>query len=138
MKKNIIIAMKGVLLDKGKILIVKRSEKDDIGAGSWECPGGKLEFGETPEQALKREILEETGLTVQVEELLYVSTFFTSPVRQVIIITYLCTPETDTISLSEEHSESMWAGKTELLKYLNPDILKDFEKYNLLALEGLE
>lgn len=45
--------------DDGRMLLLK--EKD----GSWELPGGGLEHGEDPKEALSREINEETGLTVE-------------------------------------------------------------------------
>lgn len=51
----------GVIVKKGnKVLMGKR--KNSHGEGSWQFPGGHLEFGETPEDYAKRELLEETGL----------------------------------------------------------------------------
>ncbi|MFC4082349.1 NUDIX domain-containing protein [Amycolatopsis samaneae] len=48
--------------DQGRLLLVKRAHEPD--AGLWTIPGGKVEPGETDEQALVRELLEETGLEV--------------------------------------------------------------------------
>lgn len=57
----------GVLLDKGKIFIQKRCE-GDVWPNLWEFPGGVLKNGETPEEALEREYLEETELRISVRE----------------------------------------------------------------------
>ena len=46
-----------------KILLVQRSKKDSVGANSWENVGGNVECGEELEEAMKREIREETGIT---------------------------------------------------------------------------
>lgn len=47
----------------GKYLLLLK-EKGRFGEGFWNAPGGKIESGETPEQAAKREVLEETGLRI--------------------------------------------------------------------------
>jgi 8-oxo-dGTP diphosphatase len=51
----------------GKILLIKR--KNEPFSGSWALPGGFVEYGETVEEALHREIAEETGLKVEISSL---------------------------------------------------------------------
>jgi 8-oxo-dGTP diphosphatase len=54
----------GVLIDpEGRFLLTSRPE-GKVYAGYWEFPGGKLEAGETVEQALRRELIEELGITI--------------------------------------------------------------------------
>ena len=53
---------------KGKIFLSKRGSEAQNERGKWECPGGALEFGETFEKALIREIKEEFGFEIKVKE----------------------------------------------------------------------
>ena len=55
----------GLIFHQGRLLILRRSENQMLG-GLWEFPGGKLEPGETPAEAVEREVREETGLRVGV------------------------------------------------------------------------
>lgn len=61
----------GVLVEDGRLLLVKH-KKQIADNRYWSLPGGKLEQGETLEAAMIREMLEETGLHVRIERLLYV------------------------------------------------------------------
>jgi 8-oxo-dGTP diphosphatase len=58
-----------VIKDKGgRLLLIKRGHEP--GAGLWSLPGGRIEPDETDQQAVVREVLEETGLTVDCRQLL--------------------------------------------------------------------
>jgi 8-oxo-dGTP diphosphatase len=60
-----------VIKDGEKILIARRKEGSFM-AGRWEFPGGKVEKGEKPQQALIREIKEELCVEIKIDKLLYV------------------------------------------------------------------
>ena len=63
--KPIILVVAAALIDPdGRVLIAKRPPEKAM-AGLWEFPGGKIEAGETPEQALIRELAEELAVTVR-------------------------------------------------------------------------
>ena len=57
-----IVGVGAVIVCRGKILLEQRM--NEPGQGKWSIPGGKVELGETPEQAVIRETREETGLVV--------------------------------------------------------------------------
>ncbi len=59
----------GVIRSHNKVLIGLRPENHSL-AGQWEFPGGKIESGEGPEEALRREMREELGIEVDVGRLL--------------------------------------------------------------------
>ena len=67
MKTSIVIT--GILKDKDLFLAVKRNESDDLFPGAWEFPGGHLEKGETLKEGLKRELKEEIGISVALNEI---------------------------------------------------------------------
>lgn len=131
---KMVIAVKGVIINEGRVLIVKRSEDDEVGGGTWECVGGKIDFGEGLEDALEREIKEEVGLEVNVKQILYATTFKTNPTRQVVILTYLCSSSNQEVLLSSEHSDYRWVTVDQLKSYLPIDIIRDFEKNNVFSL----
>ncbi|MEK5642943.1 MULTISPECIES: NUDIX domain-containing protein [Paenibacillus] len=66
MTGKIVVVLKAVIIHQGRILILKRSSSDEVGAGGWETAGGNLEFGEDLDTALIREIKEEAGIFTQV------------------------------------------------------------------------
>ncbi|MET9721175.1 (deoxy)nucleoside triphosphate pyrophosphohydrolase [Streptomyces zaomyceticus] len=60
----VVVVVAGALYDRGRLLAARRSAPVEL-AGRWELPGGKLEPGESPEEALIRELREELGVEVE-------------------------------------------------------------------------
>ncbi|MGX8177711.1 NUDIX hydrolase [Exiguobacterium artemiae] len=127
---TIVTAVKGIVRHDNRILIVQRAAADS-GGGTWECPGGKIDFGEQPEDSLIREIREETGLTVTVDKIAYASSILTHPDRQVILLVYFCTAVTSSVTLSEEHDAYSWADEQLIRQQIAPSILTDFERHQI-------
>lgn len=70
MNKQIVV-FSGCVVNKNKILMVQRNEEENPKAHlKWEFPGGKVDFGETPEESLIRELKEETGRIITIKKLL--------------------------------------------------------------------
>ena|SRR5258708_6020661 len=75
----------------GKLFITLRGKKAKNERGKWEIPGGSVEFGETFEQAIKREIKEEYGVAIEVGELIGVCDHIISEENQHWVSpTYIC------------------------------------------------
>jgi len=66
------IVAAGVLIENGRVLLAQRKPDAHL-AGAWEMPGGKVEEGEDPRDALRRELLEELGIDVQVGDIVDVT-----------------------------------------------------------------
>jgi len=128
---SMVPVVKGIVLCNQKMLLLRRSLQDDIDPGVWEGVGGKIEFGETMQEALRREVKEEAGLSVQVGDLLYATTFFTNPTRQIFLLTYACTADSSEVILSGEHMDYCWAGREEVMRRLSSGILKDLLENNI-------
>ena len=63
------VAVGGVVIHNHRVLLVKRGQAPSQGV--WAIPGGRVELGETLQAAAEREILEETGITIQAGEPIY-------------------------------------------------------------------
>ncbi len=126
---NADIVVKSIILNKrlNKFLLIQRSKKDSIGANTWENAGGNIECGENPEEAMKREIIEETGITdINIERVAYVTLVYGK--KPYLIIAYLCETLTQEVILSDEHQAFIWADKKECIELLPKEIIDDFEK----------
>lgn len=88
----------------------------------WEFPGGKLEAGETPEEALKREIREELSTEIRVDEFLC-TVDYDYPTFHLTMHCYLCSLLTGALHLNE-HKAARWLEISELgsVKWLPADV----------------
>lgn len=119
-KKTILISMATAILEHdGKVFIQQRNSQD-IWGGLWEFPGGRIEEGETAEDAVVREYMEETGFTVTVCE--YVTTVTHYYTRyKVVLQCYLCRLESvvgkDRIPTLTAAQDSVWVEPDQLEGY---------------------
>ena len=67
---NIIRVTAAIIQSDNKILIAQRKSEDGLFGGLWEFPGGKIEKGETPEECMARELMEELEIKVEVGTLI--------------------------------------------------------------------
>ena len=88
----------------------------------WEFPGGKMEVGETPEEALVREIREELSAEISVDEFLC-TVEYDYPAFHLKMHCYLCSLVTEALHLNE-HEAARWLTKDELnsVKWLPADV----------------
>lgn len=128
MASRILVVVKALIRYQGQCLVVQRAKGEFAGAGDWECPGGKLHFGEALEAGLQREVMEETGLSIRIDRLLCASTFFPHASLQCVQLNYLCQTDTDAITLSREHQAFRWVAKEDLPALLPQRIYEGIER----------
>lgn len=104
-----------IIKNKDKIMIAQRLKGDF--AGQWEFPGGKIEAGETAEEALKREIMEEMELSIKVNEYL-ITAEYDYPTFHLSMDCFMCSLENEEIHL-HDHAAIKWIPLNGDIKNIN-------------------
>jgi 8-oxo-dGTP diphosphatase len=140
MNEKYYCAVKALIFKDNKFLIIKRSLEAREDPYSWEFPGGALEFTESPEIALVREVKEETALEVECLFPISAWTFMKAENTQVIGITFLCIlRKFNQVLLSKEHDEFAWINESEISEYkLSKDVAEEVSKWNWEFLKKLQ
>lgn len=103
-----------VIMDNNEILCMQRGQtKYEYTSFKWEFPGGKIEDGETPEQALHREILEEMNMDIKVCKLLTTTTY-NYPDFTITMSAFLCKPIHNRYFEMREHNNYCWLSSSNL------------------------
>ncbi len=96
------MGVKGLIFKGSDILTLFKSN------GESDLPGGKVEFGENQIEALNREITEETGLIVKIQDPIAQWSFIKHTGLRITGVTYLCQYLGGQVLLSDEHSDFFW------------------------------
>ena len=137
-----IIGVGAVVLDGDHVLLVRRGQAPL--KGEWSIPGGALELGETLEHGVQREIAEETGLNVEVVNLVEViDRIVFAPIENTpgtkmaparvqyhyVLVDYLCVPTGGDLVCGSDTTEARWVQRAELGQYgLAPMTISVIEK----------
>lgn len=107
------VSVAGVVVDgEGRVLVIRRDDN-----GAWEAPGGVLELGETFQEGVCREVLEETGLTVSVGELTGV---YKNLDRGVVALVFRCAPLSGEPQRTDEARDVAWMSPAEVEAAMTP------------------
>jgi mutator protein MutT len=123
---SIPVSVKGIVFDKDKVWLRKNEHKE------WEIPGGKIDWGEQPEQTVVREVEEELGFEVKVLDIIQSNLHFANTPDEsngVLVIVYLCEfiKKTGTFETTGEHhfAEFKAFSLKEIAKLPMPKFYKD-------------
>ena len=118
----------GIIQNKQQQLLISRRQKGQHLAGKWEFPGGKLEAGESLEEAMQRELKEEVGV-FPIEFKLFESLDFQYPDLDLTLHFFLVT-QFEGIASAQEGQQIKWVSALELTEY-------EFPKANLSVINKL-
>ncbi len=118
-----VVGVGGVVVQNGRALIVKRAHEPR--KGEWSIPGGRVELGESLVDAVKREIREETGLEVNVGDVIEVFDRVHRHDGRVryhfVIVDYVCFPTGGTLQAGDDAEDVAWVTTDEIDRYgVNP------------------
>jgi len=115
---------------ESRYLVTRRSELNTYMPLKWDIPGGIVKPGETLEEAIYREVSEETGLTIQVGHVIYVyANRDQLPVRQTFQTVYLCKYKGGEVRLiPSEHDTYKWLDYKDIASVDMIDFLRELVK----------
>ena len=103
-------------------LLLQRANNRDFKSGAWECVTGRVDQGESYEQALHREVREEIGATVQIEFLVATTHFYrgeSRPENELLGVIYSCIIQNpEQAHFEAEHSAQRWVTADEAMAFL--------------------
>jgi 8-oxo-dGTP diphosphatase len=119
------LAVRAVILDdQGRCLLLRRSGLSKHFAEKWEWPGGKVDEGEAFDEALRREVLEETGLEVSLAGVVGAAGFEMEHV-QVAMLCLEAKLTGGTLLISEEHDQHAWVNIVEVPQWDLTEVMKE-------------
>lgn len=107
------IAVVAIIEYDGQVLVGKKINSNHFLSNAWHIPGGKLELNENEEQALVREMREESGIDIKVDRFLDERV---TPDAQVRARWYLCSPLTHDLRAGDDLVEVKYVLKSDILK----------------------
>ena len=108
-----IIEVVGAIIKDGDRYLVGQRPAHKSQGGLWEFMGGKIEPGETPEQALKRECLEELALEIENERIID-SVVHEYPEKTIRLTLIECNPKNGSVPQALEHQQIKWVTRAEM------------------------
>ncbi len=118
-----IVAKVFVINPKGLILTLQRSKTDHIRPLEWDLPGGSVDYGEDPTDAVVREAKEEADLSLKDVQIFATKT--TNNGNYVVRLLYCAHTNTDSVTLSPEHGDYKWVTRPEFNELDIPDYYKN-------------
>lgn len=103
-----------VLVSERKLLLIKRGREP--GKGLWAVPGGKVDHGETLAEAARREVKEETGLDVEIGEVMWVGESI-SDHHHLVLIDFRGTVISGDLSPADDAADARWVSLSEMSQY---------------------
>jgi 8-oxo-dGTP diphosphatase len=130
------VAAEAIIEKEGKILITKRSEKRDHAPGEWETLTGRVENGESFQDAVKREVKEEVSLEVEIVQPYDTFHFYRGAERvEHLGVSFWCKYKSGEVVLdTNEQSDYKWVTTEEALSIITDEnIRSSIQKFKKVA-----